>query len=119
MIRDALFEWWVSVRFAVDWSALESRTRSRGHQCACRFPKAVIRWKGQQLVVEYAAAHVIHGEQKLKKMINTDGHWFRLFESEYGVSFRQANRRYEVAKHVMHRRMVLFWTSLFLSLIHI
>ena len=113
MIRDALFEWWVSVRFAIAWTALKSQSARRGRGCACRFPRSVIRWKVQQLVVEYEAAHVLHSEQKLKKMINTDSHWFRLFVGEYGVSFRHANRRYEVAKHVQHRRMVLFWTSLF------
>ena len=113
MIRDALFEWWVGVRFAVDWTALRKRSARRGRGCSCRFPKSVLRWKVQQLVVEYAAAHVLHSEQKLTRLINTDSHWFRLFESEYGVSFKQANRRYEVAKHVQHRRIVLFWTSLF------
>ena len=40
-------------------------------------------------------------------------HWRRLFESECGVSFQHANRRCEVARHVHHRRMLLFWTSLF------
>ena len=55
MIRDALFEWWVGVRFAVDWRELRNQSARRGRGCACRFPKSVIRWKVQQLVVEYAA----------------------------------------------------------------
>ena len=45
-------------------------------------------------------------------MISTDVHWLRFLGSEYGVSFRQANRRYEVGRHLRHRRMELFWISL-------
>ena len=62
--------------------------------------------------IEYAASAMLKGEQRLMKMINTDAHWFMLFESEYGVSFKHANRRYEVAQHVRRRRMELFWISL-------
>ena len=46
-------------------------------------------------------------------MVKPDSHWFALLESQYGFSFKNANRRYEVARHVRHLRMALFWVSLF------
>ena len=52
-------------------------------------------------------------ERRMQRLVKTDGHWFALLESQYGFSFKHANRRYEVAKHVRHLRMVLFWISLF------
>ena len=56
---------------------------------------------------------MLHGEKKMKKNIKPDSHWFALLESQYGFSFKNANRRYEVARHVRHLRMALFWVSLF------
>ena len=56
---------------------------------------------------------MLNGERKRQNMIKTDGHWLALLESQYGFSFKHANRRYEVARHVRHLRMVLFWISLF------
>ena len=113
MTRDALWEWWAGIRFAIDWSALARANNRKGHKCLCRFPKAVIRWKVQQLVIEWVAAQLLSGERNLLKTINTDAHWFALYESEYGLSFKHANRRYEVQEHVWKRRMEIFWWSLF------
>ena len=67
----------------------------------------------QQLVIDWVAAQMLSGEKNLLKTINTDAHWFPLFESEYGLSFKHANRRYEVQEHVRKRRMEIFWVNLF------
>ena len=74
-VRDALFEWWISVRHGVDWNALAHQNNKKGHRCLCRFPKAVIVCKLRQLMVEYAAAAVLSGQRD--KVFTPDAHWFR------------------------------------------
>ena len=108
LIRDGVYKWFVGLRFAIDWKALAAQNNAKGHKCLCRFPKALVPWKVEQLQIEYAASAMLNGERKLQRMVKTDGHWFALLESQYGFSFKHANRRYEVARHVRHLRMVLF-----------
>ena len=62
MIRDALWEWWAGIRFAIDWKALATANNQKGHKCLCRFPKSVIRWKVQQLGIEWVASKMLSGE---------------------------------------------------------
>ena len=112
-IRDALFEWWIQIRFAVDWTELAKHNNAKGKKCLCRFPRAVIRWKVDQLLAEYAASVFIAGSKKAMRMMNVTSRWLACFENEYGVSFRQANRRYEVSRTVRKQRMEICWANLF------
>ena len=111
VVRDGVFEWFVSLRFAIDWEVHAGNNLQKRKKLLGRFPKSPVRWKVTQLQAEYVAAALINGERRLLKAINTDAHWFALFENEYGVSFKMANRRYEVARHVMHKRLEIMWTS--------
>ena len=56
---------------------------------------------------------MLNGERTLLRFVKLDAHWFSLFESQYGFSFKRANRRYEVSRKVRHVRVVIFWCSLF------
>ena len=47
------------------------------------------------------------------KMLDPTPHWFALYENDYFISFKNANRGYEVALHVRKLRMELFWTSIY------
>ena len=67
MIREELWQWWTSVRFAIDCSALATQNNAKGRKCLCRFPKSVIRWEVEQMQVEYTAAAMLRGEEKLMK----------------------------------------------------
>ena len=67
----------------------------------------------EQMQTEHAAAAMLNGERTLLRLVRLDAHWFAPFEFQYGFSFKQANRRYEVSREVRHVRMVIFWCSLF------
>ena len=42
-----------------------------------------------------------------------DSWWFQRWQEDYGLSLRQANRKYAVPRHVLKQRLELFWVSLF------
>ena len=66
----------------------------------------------EQLQTEYAAAAMLNGEPNMLRLVRLDTHCISLFESQYGFSFKRANRRYEVSREVRHQRMVIFWCNL-------
>ena len=67
-VRQALWDWWCGVRFAVDWKALATHNNAKGRKCLCRFPKSLIRWKVHQLQAEYAAAAMLKGDTATAKV---------------------------------------------------
>ena len=113
LLRDGIHRWFVGLRFSIDWKALAQQNNAKGRKCLCRFPKSLVRWKSEQLQVEYTLATMLSGDEKPPRIIKLDAHWFARFENQYGFSFKRANRRFEVARHVRHLRMCLFWISLF------
>ena len=111
MIRRALYEWWSSIRYAIDWKQLVGNRRSRGKKHLARFPRPILRIKIYQFLSDHAAACILNGH--LVVSINPDSWWFRRFEEECGLSMRCANRECAVPKHVQKERMEIFWITLF------
>jgi hypothetical protein len=42
-----------------------------------------------------------------------DSWWFKRWEEEHGLSMRKANRKYQVPRAVLKRRLEIFWVNLF------
>ena len=110
-VRDGFFEWWVGMRFAVDWRALAASNNRRNHKCICRMPKSTLRVKILDLQSDWIAAHLLNGERKILKTDDPTPHWFALFEDEYGVSFKRANHKYEIARAVRKVRHEIGWLN--------
>lgn len=112
LIRQALFEWWSSIRHAIDWKQLIAENRSRGRKKAlARFPRSVLLLKLNQLLEEHAHACLLNG--KPVQSFTPNSHWWRRWEDEYGLSMRAANRKYQVPRHVLKERLEIFWVNLF------
>ncbi len=111
ILRQALYEWFVGIRYAIDWTQMIAENRSRGKKHLARFPRAVLRLKMQQLLQDYTYASLLNGE--LVVSFKPDSQWFKRWEEEYGLSMRMANRKYAVPRHIVKERLEIFWVVLF------
>ena len=112
LIRQALYEWFTSIRYAIDWKSLVAENRSRGlKKNLARFPRAVLVYKVKQLLQEYAHACLMSGERA--QSFKPDSWWFKRWEEDYGLSMRAANRKYQVPRQVLKERLEIFWVNLF------
>ena len=111
LVREALYEWWYGIRYAIDWKQLIAENRSRGKKHLARFPQSILRLKVQQLLQDYTYACLLNGVPVAS--FKADVWWFKRWETDYGLSMRMANRKYAVPRHVVKERMEIFWVSLF------
>ena len=111
LVRKALYEWWSGLRHAIDWKALIDERRSRGKKHLARFPRSAIFLKVQQILEDHAYASLINGNT-VGSFI-PDYWWCKRWEEEYGLSFRKANRKYQVPRNVQKERLEIFWVTLF------
>ena len=110
-VRQGLYEWFTSVRYAIDWRQLIAENRSRGKKHLARFPQAFLKLKAQQLMQEYCYACLLNGIPAAA--VQFDSWWFRRWEEEYGLSMKAANRKYTVPRHIVKERLEIFWVTLF------
>jgi len=112
LIRQELYEWWSSMRYAIDWKELIAARRSRGKkQNLARFPRAILVIKVTELLESHAYASLLNGGRL--QSFNPDSRWFAGWEEEYGLSMRLANRKYQVPRPVLKERLEIFWANLF------
>ena len=68
LVRQELYHWWCSIRYAIDWQQLIAENRSRGgtgKKNLARFPRSILLVKVWQLQTEYAHASLLSGEDPL------------------------------------------------------
>jgi len=112
LVRQELYEWYSSIRYAIDWKRVISVSPSRGlKKKQARFPRSIMKVKVQQLLREHAHASILNGAPV--QTFKPDSWWFQRWQEDYGLSLRQANRKYAVPRHVLKERLELFWVSLF------
>ena len=111
LVRRQLYEWWSGLRHAIDWRTLIADRRSRGKKHLARFPRSLVLLKVQSLLQDHAYASLMSGTQ-VKSFI-PDGWWLNRWQEEYGLSFKKANRKYEVPKWMQKERLEVFWVTLF------
>ena len=96
-VREALYEWFVSIRYSVDWKACEGKARSSGQpKCLARFTRALLRQKLKQLMIDYCSQCLVRGQKATT--FKPTARWFSLWEQEYGLSMRKPNIKYTVPK---------------------
>ena len=64
LVRQELYHWWCSIRYAIDWRQLIAENRSRGgtrKKNLARFPRSILLVKVWQLQTEYAHASLLSG----------------------------------------------------------
>ena len=111
LLRQALYEWWSGIRYAIDWGALITSRRSRGKKHLARFPRSTLRLRVHQFLENLACACLLSGNPV--QTLTPDSWWFKRWEEEYGLSMRKANRKYQVPRAVLKERLELFLVSLF------
>ena len=110
LVREELFRWFIAMRYSIDWKALDAQRRSCGkHKCVGRFPRRLLCTKLQQLMGDHCRAALLAGVQP--QGFHICSRWLREFECEFGVSFRQPNRKFKVPKFIAAERCVLWWIS--------
>ena len=113
-VRQELYHWWCSMRYAIDWRQLIAENRSCGgtrKKNLARFPRSVLLVKVWQLQTEYAHASLLSGVNV--RCFQPSYWWLSRWEEEYGLSLRKTNRKYAVPRAVQKERMELFWVTLF------
>ena len=111
LVRQALYEWFIGLRYAIDWHALIASRQARGKKHLARFPRAVLIIKIRQLLEEHAYVCLLHGRPA--ETFSPDAWWWKRWEGEYGLCMRKANRKYEVPRRIQKERLELFLVSLF------
>ena len=72
-VRAALFEWFTSIRYAIDWKQLIANNRSRGRIHLARFPASMLKLKAQQFLQDYVHACLVNGQPVVS--FTADSHW--------------------------------------------
>ena len=110
-VREGLFEWFVSMRYSIDWRKYNSSLKSVGRYKAIgRFPVAVLRDKAKQLLQEYLRVSLMQGHKRIGMAI--DWKWLKRWEIEYGLSMRAPNRKFKVSKQILEERLTIWWLNL-------
>ena len=111
IIGHELYEWWVGLRYAINWDVLAAHNRSRGKRCLARFPRSAIKTQVLTLLQDHAYASLVNGKDV--KAFQPTTRWLRQWEHDYGLSMRKANRKYEVPRHVLKERLHIGWGNIF------
>ena len=112
-VRDSLFEWFVSMRYAIDWRKYNNSLRSCGRYKAIgRFPIFLLRQKAKQFFQDYLRVSLTAVAAKVPKGMMTDWKWLKRWSCDYGLSVRAPNRKFKVPKWLLEERLVIWWLNL-------
>lgn len=112
LVRQLLYEWFVSMRYAVDWTKFNQVLKAKGKiKCIGRFPRSLLRLKVKQLLQEYCFQSLLHGQRP--QVFEATSKWFSVFEADYGLTLRTPNRRFKAPRHVLMERLKIFWINVF------
>lgn len=109
-LRQALYEWFASIRYSVDWRAVsEGIVPQLRHKCIGRFTRAMVKAKAQQLLKVYLRECLLRGAKA--EGVQLRSRWFREWEAEYGLNMKKPNRKYKVPRAVMATRLEIGWLN--------
>ena len=110
IVRQHLYEWFVCVRYSVDWKRFgqpRSSGVSKRRKCKARFPRSVLRTKAKQLLQDYIHECLVNGVTPETVVLSSD--WFKRWERDFNLSMRAPNRKYKVPKYVLAERLEVWW----------
>ena len=94
-VREALYQWFVSIRYSVDLKACEGKARSSGQpKCLARFTKGLLRQKLKQLTIDDCSQCLVRG--KRPTTFQPTATWFAMWQRGYGLSMRKPSRKHAV-----------------------
>ena len=109
-LRQALFQWFATMRYSIDWNRVRASLRSGGaRKSLARFTRRLVRQKARQLLQDYCYQCLMQAQKLVS--VKLTARWFRNWEAEYGLSMRKANRKYKVPKAVMAERLEIGWCN--------
>ncbi len=109
-LRQELYEWFVTMRYSIDWEACERSLRSSGRtKCMGRFTRGLLRQKANQLLHDYCHQCFLHGVSP--HAVQPSSRWFAAWAADYGVTMRKPNRKYKVQKAIMAERLEIGWCN--------
>ena len=109
-VRESLFEWFVQMRFSIDWKEYNDALRKAGrHKAMGRFPPSLLYMKARQFLQDYCAACLRAGVSPVAMQLRA--RWLRTWAREYGLCLRAPNRRYKVSKRVLAERLEIEWLN--------
>ena len=111
-VRDALYEWYISMRFSIDWRTYNASCRRLGkYKCMGRFPRSLIKRKLEQLLSDCASDALLSGARM--QMFKINSRWFDIWQNEYGLSMKMPTRKYKVPLDVLEERCEIGWLNVF------
>ena len=111
MIHEQLFEWFIAMRYSIDWKALDQQRSRGGRKVLGRFPRRLLLAKLHELMEAYCYECIINGVKP--QVFNPDSKWWMRFEADTGLSLRCPNRKYKCPKFILEERLELWWITLF------
>ena len=109
-LREALYEWWCSLRYSVDWGKVAGNAQPQWRQRKiARFTRDVIMAKAKQLMSDYVSESMLAG--KAAQAVDLRPRWFAAWQKEYGLSMRRPNRKYKAPKWVVAERLGIGWLN--------
>ena len=109
-LRQALYEWFMAMRYSIDWNAVRGSFRSgEDKKCLARFTRQLVRQKAQQLLTDYFRECLLRGQEVRGAQLTA--RWFSNWEADYGLRVRKANRKHKVPRAVMAERLEVGWLN--------
>ena len=108
LVRQQLFDWFMGMRYQIDWKAYAAVAGA--YKCIGRFPRGLLRAKLNELIHEYCRHCLLNGLRP--DVVATTNRWFIVWQEEFGVCMRQANRRYKIPKAILAERLCIWWLTL-------
>ncbi len=112
-LRQAMFEWWSSIRHSVDWKAIKQGMRSDGKEPKkiARFTQSMLQTKATQLMSEYVTEHLRLGTRPAAVKLRS--RWWASWRKDFGLSMRHPNRKYKCPLPVLEERLERGWLNVF------
>ena len=110
-VRESLFDWFISMRYAIDWKTYNAALRSCGRYKAMgRFPAALVKKQAKIFLSQYMKERLLAGLASQAMVI--DNRWLKRWMHEYGLSLRAPNRKFKVPKNLLAERLRIWWLNL-------
>jgi len=111
-VRERLYEWFISMRYSIDWKKYNAACRSRGRpKCVGRFPRSLLKAKLQEFLADYCHMQLVNGLRPTPFQITPQ--WFSGWENEFGLCMKQPNRKFKVPLWIRDERCLIAWLSVF------
>ena len=108
-LREALYSWFTSMRYSIDWKAAVAGKGGDPRKCLARFTSGLLQGKARQLLQDYCGQSLLNGVRP--RGVGITSKWLARWCADYGLCLRKPNRKYKVPKAVMAERLEIGWLN--------